>query len=89
MSTYLISYDLRNAESKDYAELYDEIKAYGTWARVTESTWIVVTDMSASAIRDDLMQYMDKEDRLFVLKSGVEAAWNSPRCRNDWLKKHL
>jgi hypothetical protein len=89
MPTFLVTYDLTNGDSSDYEELYEAIKAYGTWARVTESTWIVVTDESASAVRDDLMRFMHDDDRLFVLKSGVAAAWHNVRCRTTWLKKWI
>jgi hypothetical protein len=89
MPAYLISYDLNRGSRTDYQELYDAIKSYRTWARIAESTWIVVTDMTAKEIRDHLISFTDEKDRLFVLKSGVAAAWRNVRCRNEWLKKWL
>jgi hypothetical protein len=89
MPTFFITYDLIGGDSSDYEELYKAIKAYGTWARVTESTWAVVTDEDASTVRSDLMQHMHEDDRLFVLKSGSAAAWHNVRCRTAWLKKWL
>lgn len=72
MAAYLISYDLRKEiNSQDYTTLIEQIKSYGTWAKVLESTWIVVSQKSASEIRDELSRYMDSNDGLFVLKSGV------------------
>ncbi|HEK0966005.1 TPA: CRISPR-associated endonuclease Cas2 [Proteus mirabilis] len=87
MSSYLISYDL--IKEKDYEKIYDAIKSFGTWARVTESVWIVVSDLSCSELRDKLSEYMDNDDRLFVLKSSGIAAWRNVRCRNEWLKTYL
>lgn len=87
MTCYIISYDLRN--TRDYESLYNEIKSYGKWARITESTWAVVTNKSAVRIRDDLSRVVDNDDRIFVVKSGVEAAWRNSRCRNEWLKENL
>ena len=84
---YIISYDMAGGD--DYDELHDAIKAYGTWAHITESTWAVVTEYSAKEIRDDLGQYLPDGSRLLVVKSGVEAAWRNPICRNEWLKKNL
>jgi len=89
MSCYLITYDLNRGTTTDYEELYEAIKSYGTWARVTESTWLVVTDDRTTAVRDHLMSFMNDEDRLLVLKSGVDAAWHNVRCRNGWLRKWL
>jgi hypothetical protein len=89
MPAFLITYDIHKGDSEQYRDLIDAIKAYRTWARVTESSWIVVTEDDASAIRDNLSQHMDDEDRLFVLKSGVAAAWKNVRCKSSWLKKWL
>jgi hypothetical protein len=40
-------------------------------------------------IRDNLKSQMDGNDRLFVIKSGVEAAWSNAICKNQWLKENL
>lgn len=87
MTCYIISYDLR--KTRDYESLYSAIKSYSKWARITESTWAVVTSKSAVEIRDHLASVMDGDDRLFVVKSGVEAAWRNSRCKNSWLQDNL
>lgn len=84
---YIISYDMAGRDN--YDDLYKAIKAYGTWARITESTWAVVTKNSARKIRDDLNQHLPEDSRLFVVRSGTEAAWFDVHCHNQWLKKHL
>jgi hypothetical protein len=88
MACYLISYDLRQPE-RDYDDLIKAIKAYKTWAHITESLWAVVTTSSARNIRDNLFNHIDADDRLIVVRSGTEAAWRNPICRREWLKKHL
>lgn len=87
MPCYVISYDLRGA--RDYEDLYEAIKGYGTWAHILESTWAVVTDDSAADICDNLQQYTDNDDGVFVVKSGTEAAWVNILCESDWLKDNL
>lgn len=87
MKTYIITYDL--VKDRDYNSLHEAIRKYSKWARITESTWAVVTNKSAAEIRDDLKQVMDSDDRLFVVKSGVESAWRNSRCKNEWLKENL
>lgn len=87
MPAYIISYDLRN--KRDYDDLYEAIKAYGTWAHILESTWAVVTRQSAGEILDDLRQHMDSDDGLFVVRSGGEAAWVNVECETSWLKDQL
>lgn len=88
MACYIISYDLL-APGRDYKSLNAAIKSYGTWAKITESLWAVVTEDKATAIRDKLSAHLDPNDRLFVVKSGTEAAWRKVICRSEWLKEHL
>ena len=87
MNCYIISYDM--AEGGDYEDLFAAIKAYKTWAHITESTWAVVSDDDHKTIRDDLGQYLPEGSRIFVVKSGTAAAWRNVICRNQWLKKNL
>lgn len=84
---YLIFYDLR--KQKDYTKLIEAIKSYGTWAHVLKSTWAVVTTKSAVQVRDHLLQSMDSDDGILVVRSGREAAWRKVDCSDDWLQKHL
>ena len=83
---YLVSYD--SAGGEDYG-IIDAIKAYGSWAHITQSTWAIVTESSHKEIRDNLIQHLPEESRLFVLRSGSVGAWRNVMCSNTWLKKNL
>lgn len=87
MSCYIISYDLRTGA--DYTSLHNTIKSYGTWAKITESTWAIVTSQSCEEIRNRLSDLIGKDNRLFVIKSGGEAAWRNSICKNEWLQKNI
>ncbi|OAV72244.1 hypothetical protein Barb4_00032 [Bacteroidales bacterium Barb4] len=87
MKCYLIIYDLR--KYGNYDALYEAIKSYGTWGKIAESTWAVVTSQSAAQIRDYLLRFLDNDDRLMVIKSGAEAAWKNTIAKNEWLKEQL
>ncbi len=69
---YIINYDLR--KSRDYESLYDAIRSYGTYAKILESCWAVVSERSATEIRNHLQTVMDEDDGIFVVKSGGAAA---------------
>jgi CRISPR-associated endonuclease Cas2 len=84
---YLISYDLN--KDKDYSELYKAIKAYGTWAHIQDSIWAVVSTSTAEEVFDNLNKHVDKDDSLFVLKSGRAAKWKNQECKSEWLKENL
>lgn len=87
MAAYLITYDLRN--KRDYDSLYSAIKSYGTWAKITESSWAIVTDQTAIQIRDYLSKFLDEDDRVFVAKYGGAAAWRNVIAKNEWFHQHL
>ena len=88
MATYIISYDLQKP-GQNYADLYARIKYSGIWAHIAESTWAVVTDQSATQVRDYLWAAMDANDRLFVVRSGGESAWvGLPVEVSNWLKQY-
>ena len=73
MKLYQITYDLR--KQRDYQSLHQRIKAYGTWCRPLESTWIVPTNQSAVQVRDNLFAVMDADDGLLVTRLQGDAAW--------------
>lgn len=84
---YIITYDKVDGQ---YDELFIAIKSYGFWAKINKSTWAIVTASSASQIRDHLTTFLtNPNDRLFVLRSGTEAAWKNTECNPEWLKKNL
>lgn len=87
MTTYIVSYDVQTGMG--YEALYEAIKSYPNWAKITESTWAVVTNRNAPDVRNHLMNFVGNSGRLIVIKSGVEAAWHNSICDNDWLKKNL
>jgi hypothetical protein len=87
MKCYIISFDLK--AYRNYDRFYDAIKSYGTWAKITESTWAIVTSQNTTQIRDLLMQHIDSDDRLFIIKSSGTSAWHNSITKIEWLKKYL
>ncbi len=91
MNSLVISYDITQDGDKDsvYQSLYDAIKAYGTWAHITDSCWAIKTECSAAEVRDALLNLLRPSDRLFVVQTAHVAAWHNTFCRNDWLKENI
>lgn len=87
MGTFVISYDL--VKTKDYESLFEKIKSYGTWSHPLLSTWVVVSNKSATQIRDDLLTVLDDDDRLFIVESSGNSSWKNVRCRSEWLQKYM
>jgi hypothetical protein len=88
MTSKIITYDLRKP-GQDYEDLISAIKKYYQWAKITESSWLINTDDSCVMIRDNLNQYLDSNDRIFVGNLSGEAAWRNVICGSDGLKERL
>lgn len=87
MSSFIISYDL--ISDKDYSKLYEAIRNYGSYAHVLESVWIIKSSSSSSNIRDNLISYIDSDDKLFVAKLTGESAWkNLSKEVSNWIKNN-
>ena len=84
---YIISYDLEEGQS--YDKIIEYIKSFGTWSHITQSTWAVFTDKKASELRNDLIEFIGNKGRVFVVRSGTEAAWKNTIGTNEWLQKYL
>jgi len=74
---------------RDYDSLYQALKRFERWGKLTESTWAIVSNLNHVQIRDYLMQYMDKNDRLVVVLSGQSAAWNRLIADNQWVRENI
>lgn len=88
LSCYIVSYDLCQPD-RDYTSLYTALKNYENWGKLTESTWAIVTSKSLIQLRDELLHFMDSNDRLIVIRSGQHAAWSNILANSQWAKENL
>jgi hypothetical protein len=84
MAVYSITYDL--IKDKDYSKLIEAIKSVsGYWATPTKSQWLVDTTKSEIEIRDYLLSYIDRDDKIFVCKIDMPC-WATRNISEDVLK---
>ncbi|MCX8075171.1 MAG: CRISPR-associated protein Cas2 [Clostridia bacterium] len=89
MSCKLITYDLI-APNKDYSKLITAIKSYSFYAKITESCWIIKSDISCVDIVNNLKTFIDSNDKLIALELKGQAAWiNIDTKVSEWLKSNL
>lgn len=84
----IVTYDLR-APGRDYKDLIARLNQYDSACRVCESTWLLKCTWSCKQIRDDLLGYMDSNDRIFVAALNGEAAWHNVICGTQSTKTAL
>ena len=71
-----MSYDL-DKPGQDWHALIQRIKQWGG-IRVQFSQWMFQADSTADAIRDDLVRYVDVNDRLLVIDTTTSRmAWQN------------
>ncbi len=74
MKPYVISYDL-DKPGQNYERLIARLKEHGAF-RVQLSQWALGTTWTAAQLRDDLMGYIDSNDRLLVVQVAGWASFN-------------
>lgn len=89
MSCYVVAFEVADATNKE--KLTEGLKAYGKYCPINNNCWAIVTSQTASQVRDALMATIPTTDKIFVIKSGVEAAWRNAygQKNTDWLKENL
>jgi hypothetical protein len=87
--TLLITYDLRKP-GRDYTAVHTTIKTAGTWAKLTESAWLIRTSSSAGYWRDKLKSVVDANDKVAVF--SVSGDWATLGLDGDvvtWIHQHV
>jgi hypothetical protein len=91
MNTLMISYDLI-APGRGYEALRNFIESpYSKWAKPVESLYLIKTNKTAEAYRNELQSYLDTNDKVIVIDvTGKEAAWKGlPDTVSNWIKSNL
>ena len=89
MSTYIVAFEVDDATRK--YNLKEKLKTYGTYCPINDNCWAIVSEKTPVQIRDHLNEALINSDRIFVIRSGIYAAWrNAYGEKNDeWLKERL
>ena len=87
MSVLLVTYDL-NKPGQDYKDLLKLVKSYAH-ARLSESSYAIITDKSADTVFEELKKYIDKNDNLLVINLNKPFAGRQAQEVLDWLTKNL
>jgi hypothetical protein len=84
MARYLVTYDLC-APGRNYDELIKEINTFPA-AKITESSWAIISQLNVKQIAARLTFHMDASDRLFVADLGGMVAWNNVLAPNEKIR---
>ena len=88
MALYLVSYDL-DKPGQDYPDLIKRLEEFGA-KRILYSEWFLSHTATAAQLRDDLLRFLDNNDRILVCELKNSAAWKNLMINNDsvlaWFK---
>lgn len=90
MALLLVGYDLTRKGEHDYEPVWTALRESGTWWHALDSTWLVVTPMTAVQMRDRLAALVHSDDRVLVFDvTGRWRAWRGFSSNaSDWLRNH-
>ncbi len=89
MTCYIVSFQAKQLAVRQ--SLRERLKTYSKYCPINNTCWAIITDQKATEVRDHLVEVLAPGDRLFVVRSGTEAAWRSaisPK-HSEWLKDNL
>ncbi len=91
MTIYVIGYDLHPTKGETYEELISAIRAFGNCWHCLDSTWLIVSNLTALQICNTLWKHMKPDDQLLIVAYAPHnAAWAgfTGDCET-WLKRNM
>ena len=88
MPVRLITYDL-NKPGQNHSKVLARIKEYGSWAKLSESSYAVETNETPQSIYAAFSSVKDKNDDFEVIT--LTSPWDGQASKDviDWLQKRL
>jgi hypothetical protein len=85
MRVLIIVFNLTNP-AQNRESVIRKIKAFGKFARLGDSAYLISTDAETEAVRDRLLKVLDAEDRVFVGTAPAPSAWyGMPESVSKWI----
>jgi len=87
MSILLITYDLKHEIRRP--PIVKFIKANYSWARLSESSYAIETNLTPSATYKVFSKFLDSNDQLYAVTLSLPAEGQGPADVNQWLLAKL
>lgn len=87
MAVLLVTYDL-SKPGQEYTELLEYLKGFA-WARLSESSYAIKTDLPPQTIVNTARNHLDANDTIYAITLRRPYAGFGPQAVNDWLEQHL
>ncbi len=89
MTTYIVTFEVNDLTRRK--KVKEKLREFGNYCPIHKNAWAIRTDKKAAEIRDFLTPTMVSGDRIFVIRTGTEAAWRNAYGteHSEWLKEYL
>lgn len=89
MTCYIVSFSANTEASR--IKIIEALKGFGRYCPINKNTWAILSEDKALQVTNKIIPGLTKDDFIFVIRSGTEAAWyNTFGQKNDaWLKENL
>lgn len=87
MGVYIVTYDLNKEVHRP--NMVGEIKKFNGWAKLSESSYAISTDLTAQQIYNKLKPMIDSNDNIYIVTLRRPYVGFGPKDVNDWLETHL
>ena len=89
MTTYIVTFEVNDANRKKHLD--EKLRQFDNYCPIHSSCWAVVSNQTAAEVRSALVEVLNASDRIFVIRSGVAAAWRNTygEKNSKWLKDKL
>ncbi len=88
MAVYLVTYDL-NREVVRPIITGELKKAYPDWARLSESSYAILTNSTPQQVYDRLKPLIDSNDNIYIINLKRPYVGFGPKDVNAWLERNL
>ena len=89
MTTYIVTFEVNDPARR--LKVKEKLKEFNYYCPIHENAWAIITEKKSAEIRDIISSLTIPEDRIFVIRTGTEAAWRNiyGEENSEWLKKNL
>jgi hypothetical protein len=86
---FAVNYDLKAKESPDYAGLFEALKASPNWWHYLESTWLIITEETATQVWNRISNHVHKDDRVLIIEVRDRSQGWLPEQAWDWIDQNV
>jgi len=85
---YIVVFNIQGpSASENYSKMLSAMKAFGKWARLEASSWLIQTDLTTNETTETLKVNLNPNDLLFVGRLSDDwSGFNLGENRLAWIK---